>query len=882
MPDLDTTLAAGELVAANYKILGMAGAGGMGVVYRARDLKLDRNVALKFLPADLISNETERNRFLREARTASSLDHPNIGVIHGIEETGDGRTFIVMAYYEGQSLAQEIQKGPIAPRRAVRIAIQIAHGLAEAHARQIVHRDIKPSNVMLTSNGGVRIVDFGIAHVMSTQTASNTGITGTVAYMSPEQSLGKLVDQRADIWAVGVVLAEMVTGTNPYRRDTIPASLLAILNEGPQGLDTVPEQLKEIIYTALSKDPEKRYQQCSDLIRDLEAVEPTLADDATTTSRGTPRLAKLSTTSRRAMEAASRPSWAPAPSPPRRWIPWVGGILALVILVLGILLVIPSTRNRMRAKFLPGTQRHVAVLPFDNIGNNPENEALVQGLMDSLSGRLSNLDVGSQSLWVVPTSEVRRRKVTDPAEALKALGANLVVKGSVERDGHAVRLHMDLIDTSRMRQIGSAEVEDQAGDLSVLENEAVTKLARLMDITVTTDILRNTGGTVRPAAYENYLTALGYMERYDKPGNLDLAVSSLENSVKTDPRFALGYAQLGEAYRLKYQVDQDPKWLVEAEANCRKAAQLDNRMPAVYVTLGRIHDTTGKRDLALQEFQHALDIDPRNPSALSGLARTYENSGRIADAEATYQKAAALRPDDWDGINTLGNFYDRQNKFLEAIAQYQRALQLTPDNAQVLLNLGAAYIDSGDQEKYAAAERALKKSIELAPSYPAYANLGSLYLGQQRYAEAAAATEKALQLNDNDYTVWLNLLNDYEWMKDTAKAESVRKRALALVEQAVRLRPQDAVAQSNLGVLLAKDKQKENSLARVETSLALSPDDTQVLSNVADTYEILGDRRRALEYLEKALQKGLTVEQAKADPDMQGILQDPAFRPAKR
>src|SRR3954470_18039148 len=150
MLDLNTTLAAGELVGSNYKILGMAGAGGMGVVYRARDLKLDRNVALKFLPAELISSDTERSRFLREARTASSLDHPNIGVIHGIEETEDGRTFIVMAYYEGQSLAQEIHRGPIAPRKAVHIALQIARGLADAHARQIVHRDIKPSNVMLT------------------------------------------------------------------------------------------------------------------------------------------------------------------------------------------------------------------------------------------------------------------------------------------------------------------------------------------------------------------------------------------------------------------------------------------------------------------------------------------------------------------------------------------------------------------------------------------------------------------------------------------------------------------------------------------------------------------------------------------------------------
>ena len=282
----------------------------------------------------------------------------------------------------------------------------------------------------------------------------------------------------------------------------------------------------------------------------------------------------------------------------------------------GIVALLPRAAAQ---KSFGGATKHIAVLPFDNIGNNPENDALVQGLMDSLTGKLANLEVGDKSLWVVPTSEVRRRKVTDPADALKALGANLVVKGSVERDGKAVHLNLNLIDTNSLRMVGSAEVQDQAGELSVLENEAIAKLAAMMDIKVTADMLKNTGGAVNPAAYEYYLTALGNMQRYDKPGNLDLAVTALENAVKTDPRFALGYAQLGDAYRLKYQVDQDPRWLTEAEANCRKAAELDNHMPSVFVTLGRIHDKTGKHDLALQEFQHALDLDPRNAEAMNGL-----------------------------------------------------------------------------------------------------------------------------------------------------------------------------------------------------------------------------------------------------------------------
>ena len=203
MPNVVTTLAAGDRVG-DYQILALAGSGGMGVVYRALDLKLQRTVALKFLPDELVSNESQKAQFLREARTASSLDHPNIGVIHGIEETADGRTFIVMAYYEGETLARKLMAGPLPPEQTVDIAIQMARGLAEAHSRAIVHRDIKPSNVIVTQQNVAKIVDFGLARAtsnsMSTQTMSTSG---TIGYMSPEQTLGKPVDERTDIWALG-------------------------------------------------------------------------------------------------------------------------------------------------------------------------------------------------------------------------------------------------------------------------------------------------------------------------------------------------------------------------------------------------------------------------------------------------------------------------------------------------------------------------------------------------------------------------------------------------------------------------------------------------------------------------------------------------------
>src|SRR6266436_1556537 len=271
MPDAITTLSAGDRVG-NYQILGLAGVGGMGMVYRALDVKLERLVALKFLPDELVATKADKERFLREARTASSLDHPNVGVIHGIEETSDGRTYIVMAFYEGETLARKISRGPLPLGEAVDIAIQTARGLVAAHSRAVIHRDIKPGNIILTQQNIAKIVDFGLARVNTSAGSTQTlGTAGTIGYMSPEQTLGKPVDQRTDIWALGVVVAEMLTGRSPFQRDSAPATIVAILNEAPILPDEIPLELRRILYRALSKDAATRYPACSEMLGDLEA-----------------------------------------------------------------------------------------------------------------------------------------------------------------------------------------------------------------------------------------------------------------------------------------------------------------------------------------------------------------------------------------------------------------------------------------------------------------------------------------------------------------------------------------------------------------------------------------------------------------------------------
>jgi eukaryotic-like serine/threonine-protein kinase len=889
-----TTLSAGDIVG-NYKILGMAGSGGMGIVYRALDIKLERTVALKFLPEHVAASSEDRERFLREARTASSLDHPNIGVIHGLEETGNGRTFIVMAYYAGETLAQKIYRGPLRITEAVDIAFQMAEGLAAAHTGTVVHRDLKPSNVMLTQNGVAKIVDFGLARLASSSGSTESLSTaGTIGYMSPEQTIGKSVDQRTDIWSLGIVLAEMLTGKNPFARETPAATVFAILNEAPRPMDEmreeIPIDLLRVVYRALSKEPATRYQSCREIAADLKEVRSTLAPEPSTPQIAS-TTASLSSSSRissrtgsanaselrKHIAQASRPTWSGAADSSPRWT-WRLAGLGIVAVVLAAISFLPPVRERLTGWF-GHEEEHIAVLPFENVGNDPANEEVSAGLMDSLASRLTNLESGKQSLWVLPTSEVRRLKISDPASALRELGATVAVEGSLRREGQTIHMTVNLVNTKNLRQVGSVTLEDRAGDFSSLEDEAVARLAKWMRVDVTPEMLRNTGGPVNAGAYELYLKALGFTQRYDKTGNLDLAIAALDNAVKEDPHFALGFAQLAEAYRTKYKLDKDKKWIDEALANCEKAQQLDDRLPMVYVTLGNIHRDTGKYELALQEYQRALQLDPRNADAVMGLAQSYDNAGRTADAEAAYKKAIALRPDFWDGYNHLGNFLDAHQRYDEAIAQFRRAIELTPDNAALYLNLGGVYSDMGESH-YSEAEQMLRKSISLEPGYAAYANLGYLYNQQRKYAEAAASTEKALQLNDKDYLVWGNLGIAYEGLKDKEKETEAWDHEIALLEQAVRDSPRDAIAQSNLGLLYAKKKLREKAIPRIQSALALAPDDPGVLEGAGQAYEDLGDRALALQYIEKSLQKGYALADLKNIPDLQGLITDPNFRPS--
>ena len=859
----------------HYRVTERLGAGGMGVVYKAFDLVLERPVALKFLSPNLVISSRDKEVLLREARAASALDHPNIGVIHNIEESDDRQLFIVMAYYEGETLAQKLARGPLPVRDSLDLAMQIARGLSAAHAHRIIHRDVKPSNIIVTNENVAKIVDFGLARVVASASATQSiSSTGTLPYMSPEQILGETIDQRSDIWSLGVILVQMLSGSHPFLRPTTAAMTFAILNQAPAAVDLTPQAVQPILYRALSKKPETRYANVEEMLHALggalaQITSRPLAPDETT-------VASINTTDlKRYAENASSPRWAGG-TPKKTQRLWLGSLGIAVAAV--VVFFLPPVRERFVGLAYAGSEKHIVVLPFANVGSDHEYQPVAEGLMDSMTNSLSNLEAAQHSLWVVPASVVRDRKVNDPATAFRELGATMVVQGTVERKDHEVLLTVVLIDAKRLRQIGSLRLDDPAGDLATLQDLAVTRLARMMRVSVS-EAAHTASRSNTPSAYESYLKALGYIQRYDKPVNLDLAIAALNSAVEKDPRFAVGYATLGDAYRLKFLMDHNPGRIEQALANCRKALEIDEHLSATHITLGHLYAATGKNDLALQEFQKALETYPRDPDALIGMAGIYERTGKVGDAEDNYKRAIALRSDYWEGYQLLAEFYLRQKRVQDSIGQYRRVIELTPDNSEAYSDIGVVYMELKDSRSYASAEAAFQKSIQLAPNYQAYANLGFLYIDETRYAEAADATRKALELNDKDWRVWANLQLAYTWLKDEEKIRAARAKAFTLLEQYASLNSQDASVQSMLSTYYAEDKLREKALACANAALRMAPKDPWILADIAETYDDLGDRRRAIQFAQDSLKNGYTLADLRERPALLGLLADPSFRP---
>lgn len=462
----------------HYEIIEKLGAGGMGVVYKALDKKLNREVALKFLPPQLAFNPEMRKRFVIEAQAAAALNHPNITTIHATEEVGD-ETFIVMEFIEGVELAKKLAQESFTTEEVVNYSLQIAEGLKAAHEKGIVHRDIKSANIMLTESGLIKVMDFGLAKQAGQMDLTQMGTTvGTINYMSPEQTRGEEVDHRSDIWSLGVMMYEMLTGTMPFKGKYEQAVIYSILNTEPKKPDDEDDKkrdLFEVIKKCLFKNPDDRYSNTGDLLNDLKS----LRDGS---SLGISSVAQTSTGVRASDNILEEQQKTVIYSPP---IHRKRNITITTILVLALLILAIFKGNEL-LKFvgvnMTPDEKHIAVLPFTTFGDDASVQAFGAGLVETLTSKLSQLEQFYGKLWVVPAGEIRRKKITTPEEAHNKYAANLIIEGSVQALQKGYRVTLNLIDAKTKEQIDSRMIDDQLTTVSYLQDEAIIKVAEMLNL----------------------------------------------------------------------------------------------------------------------------------------------------------------------------------------------------------------------------------------------------------------------------------------------------------------------------------------------------------------------------------------------------------------
>jgi TolB-like protein/Tfp pilus assembly protein PilF len=680
-----------------YEIVAQIGAGGMGEVYRARDTRLGRDVAIKVLPAEFAEDPERLKRFEREAKATAALSHPNILDVHDVG-THEGVPYLVEELLEGESLKERLVGGALVVPEAVGIAVQIARGLAAAHGKGIVHRDLKPANVFLSKDGQVKILDFGLAKLVEgapageaeTLTQAPTGATepvrvlGTVAYMAPEQARGMAVDARADVFAFGVVLYEMVAGERPFRGATATDTVAAILTKEPAALRaSVPPGLVEVVGTCLAKDPEKRYSSGSEVLAALGGLD---VEDA----------AQL---------------WGSLHRSVRRH-PWLAAANVVVALaVLALALDAGGLRGRLLGRAGGGSRAiRMAVLPFTNLSSDPEQEYLSDGLTQEMIAQLGRLH--PESLSVIARTSVMRYKKTDtPIDRIgRELGVEYVLEGSEQREGGRVRITAELVKVQDQTQLWAESYDREMSDILALQSDVARKVAGSLALKLLPGEQARLASAraVNPDAYQAYLKGIHHLYRLT-PGDFDTAQSYFEVALAKDPDYALAYTGIAMVWACRSQLGlvSPAEAAPKAKAAAQKAIAVDDTAAETHFTLAVLATWTDwDWVVAEREFKRAIELNPSFPEARINYSHFLMIMGRPDEAMPQARRALELDPFNAMTVSFYAVDLYCARRYDEAIAQARKALALQPDaNVALAALMVAMHETKRHDEMIAAAEK---------------------------------------------------------------------------------------------------------------------------------------------------------------------------------
>jgi TolB-like protein/tRNA A-37 threonylcarbamoyl transferase component Bud32/Flp pilus assembly protein TadD len=858
----------------HYKILEKLGEGGMGVIYKARDTKLKRTLALKFLPPELTRDSEAKKRFLHEAQAAAALEHQNICNIYEIDESED-QIFIVMGYVEGLNLKEKIDSGPLKIGEAIDIAVQAAEGLQEAHGKGVVHRDIKSANIMINEKGQVKILDFGLAKLKGQTRLTKEGFRlGTAAYMSPEQSQGEDIDCRSDIWSLGVVLYEMISGQLPFKGEYEPAMIYSIMNEDPEPLTAlrtrVPMELERIINKALSKDPRERYQHAEDLLVDLRRLKKEFKPEVKSAKKELGQ--KLSKkTSRKILLLGSL-------------------ILVAIFIVFAFLLFNGIDKKEPLKTGVINQVRKIAVLPFVNMSTDKDQEYFCDGISEELMNRLAKLS-GFRVTARTSAFSLKGKNLDIPSIG-KRLKVDIILEGSVRKEGNRLRITAKLIKVPDGFQLWSDTYDRLMKDVFAIQDEISFSIVEKLKVSLLKEESSElkTRPTNNVEAYNFYLRGISYYNRGYDDKDLRLAVRMFEKAIARDPDFALAYAWLAKAFMNLYWFepydDTDYILLAKARSAVDKAFKLSPGLPEAHVALGEYYYHGHiDYDHALEQFKIAQKSLKNNTELLDGIAAIQRRQGKWEQSVLNFRKSLEINLLSHTTAHDLGHNYVYLRRYQEAENTYNRVLSLVPDFLYTYYwKIRLYLLWQGSIEKAFKVLAEAPDTIHTSDYYNIVKTLVQLYVYKGEYKKALK--QLTFFSDDIDKEIWRAWI--YGLLKQTELEKKHYDSARVILEKFVRENPEyTGRSHSVFGLIYAGLGRKEEAIREGKRAVELFPITEDALFrgpdnllNLAYIYLMVGEYDLAIDQLEFLLSipSPISIPLLRIDPTWDRLHLHPRFQ----